>query len=159
MGVEVNTHELEHCGGEVLRRDRSFLDAVAACVGRTDDLTVFQATARDEHRHAVGPMIATGGLRHHGAATEFAEHEDEGRVEQSARFEIGHERVYDSIDGRQQRFQPLLNAALFDFIAVMIEVAPRAADYDVRDARFDQSPREQSLLTDRVAPIGVAELR
>src|SRR5436190_857854 len=60
------------------------------------------------------------------------------------------------IHGRQQRREAFLDAAPFHFVAVVIEITPRAADGDKGGARFDQTTCEQGFLAEAVPAIPVA---
>ena len=88
MRFEVDAKVGEDRGGEVLRGNLAVQDRVALAIGGADDLTVTEAAAGENQRHHVGPVVAAGVAVDDGGAAEFAHHQDQRLVEQSALFEV-----------------------------------------------------------------------
>jgi len=59
--VERHSHVVINGRRNVARSDRPFLDRTAVAFGRANDLSVVEATARHNHRHHDGPMVAPVG--------------------------------------------------------------------------------------------------
>lgn len=85
----VDAEVVEDGGGEVGGRDGAVGDVAAGAVGGADDLSAADASASEEHRKGMGPMIAAGLFGHAvlgdgadlGRAAELAGDDDERGVE------------------------------------------------------------------------------
>src|SRR5262249_14764712 len=80
----INTHRFVYRGVQISDRDQAFGHLAAAFVAGADDLSPAQAASRNQHRPAVGPVIATGFRVHQRRPTELAHHEDDRGFQQAA---------------------------------------------------------------------------
>ena len=121
---------------QLLEADVSDLRALGSRVRLADDEPRFQAAAGHDDTTRIGPVFATGtGVSDLRRAAELAEHDDEHVVEQTARFEIRHQRVDAPVERGQTvtiRREDILRRA-----AVVVPTSD--PERDDADARLDQS--------------------
>ena len=123
-----------------------------------------QAATGNAHRHHFLPVIAAVGavLRAHlRSSPEFSHGDDHHLVQQSAFFEITHERRDQMVEQRQQRSKTFRNAAVRRDVVAMSVPRTRSrvvtqVQRDERRARFDKSSRNQCLLTPQMLAVPLA---
>ena len=75
-------------------------DVIAFAVGAADDAAVVESTAGHHHGHHTCPVSAAGSLCHHGGTSEFAHHQNQRIIEQSALLKICDDSIQCAIDSR-----------------------------------------------------------
>ena len=131
--------------GEVAGSDGIGGRVRAEAVARAVDMAAANAAAREEDGVTVGPVIAACGGVDRGRATELAHRDDERRVEQPTFGQVIEQRGQCGVGLWQQEVLVLVRSLCVS--VPVLTLLLKVVDVDERDARFDQSPREQHVLT------------
>ena len=106
------------------------------------------ASASHPHAKSVGVVIASGtrvlGLNG-GQAAEFARPDDERVIEHPARAEIGKQAVHATVDAGAEARKSTLDIRMR---IPAVTAAGAANDGNESDAAFDQTPGEQTVMTE-----------
>ena len=86
-----------------------------------------------------------------GRAAEIGQPQDQRRVQQAARFEVGQQLRERLVDGRNQPVFQRLEI-------VLVRVPAAVGDRDEPHAGFDQAAGQQAALAEAITAVGVAEL-
>ncbi len=107
MGVQRDAERLIQRRQEVAGGDRPLADLAAARLAGPDHLAALQPAAAQQHRKAVGPVVAAGVAVDQRRAAELARAVNDHVVEHPAFFEVFHQRRDRRVERRQVLLQVL----------------------------------------------------
>src|SRR5690606_27824952 len=172
--VGVDAKGVQHGSGEVFDGHRRILDIRTERIAGTIDLPALHATASQQLRVTMSPVVAAFGLADLSRATELAGNNDERFVEQTALVEIFKQRGECLVERRGAVFVcELLKAGQLPvdaadvlhhtMVVPQIELAAfrikeRPEDVDESHTRFDEPARHEEALPIFVRPVTLAQL-
>ena len=138
---------MEDCGVEI--GDFNGIGRLGLLTGRvgfTEQQAIFQATAADQAREAVGPVVASTRRVDVGCPPELADHQHDRRLQEVSFGEVFQKRGQTGVE--------ILRAVRvrFEIAGVRIEAVQR--DLNRANALFQQPPRHETALAERAVSIG-----
>jgi hypothetical protein len=165
VGIERKTEVVVAGGEKVVGGERTVDDFVPFTVGGSDDLAHFETSSREEDRHGLSPVFATGLPLEVGKAWgvgHFSHDEEEDVAIEAALFEVFDQGGNDTIeDGKPGLHfsEDIPDGGVVVPTAGFLSFDIREVDGDETNTGFDESSSEEALLSDLIASVSVAEFR
>src|SRR5262249_34961848 len=148
---------------EHLRREyRVVVRAGADAVGRADNLAASDVAATQEVSPGVGGMVAPAAAVQTRRTAELAQNRDDSLLQQACLFQSVQQRSESPVKLRAE-MPFVIEIGIIQATAVGVHVPAGLAkdgvkmvDRDITNASFDQAPRHQAALAERIAAIPVA---
>src|SRR5262249_39920315 len=113
LDIEIDAQVTEDGGPQIRGGHTGILHVVALGIRAADHLAASQAATGHEHRHAVGPVLATtqSSLGENWRSAELAQRQYQRALQQTANFQVLDQCEHSLVQTLQKRFEPLDDAS------------------------------------------------
>src|SRR4051812_34947886 len=139
----IQSQKMQHGRVEIVNVHRIFHRVEAELIRLTNTLAGLHSTAGHPHGEGIDMMIPPGGITifSHGSAAEFTPPNNEGRIQQAARFKIFDKSSLGLIHIAADLFEIALEILAWSAMAIPI----RMIKLDETNAAFHKAAREQAV--------------